>query len=76
MRMSVHGRIDPYWRNGDGRLKRKQVYAVVATLMRRRSFRAGTAREDDIRPFDAAWPQIYTALSRIVAAPRLTMPDR
>lgn len=72
-RMSVHDRIDQYWRFSDGRIKRKEVYALVAAVMRRKSFHAGTAREGDIQAFDAAWPQIQSAARQILDKPQIRL---
>lgn len=69
-RASVHMRMDQYWRYSGGKLTRKDVYQIVATAMQRRSFHAGTAREQDIEAFDAAWPVIERLARRAIAAAR------
>jgi len=58
MRVTVHRRIDSLWRKSGDQIKRGQIYDLVAAVMRRRSFHAGVAREEDIQAFEAAWPRI------------------
>lgn len=60
-RMRVHHRMDQLWRNSGGALNRKEAYALVAAVMGRRSFHAGTSRNSDIEAFDKAWPRIELA---------------